>query len=535
LYLSRGYLEFKMNKRRSLIANTLIVASGTLLSRFVGLWREILLSATFGASWITDAFLLAYTIPNLLRRLFAEGALGTSVVPVFSEYQGREKEDVFTFLSAVFTGLTAIVALLCGLGILFAPQIVRFVAWGFRGDPGKLALTIDFTRLMFPFLLLISWSAFLMGSLNTLHVFSWSALAPVFFNLGMIGSLLFLRKWVDVYSLALGVLIGGMGQFLFQLFPFYRLGLRLRLHFRFWREPGFRKVVRLMLPVTFALAVSQLNTLVDRLIASTCREGAVSALYFADRLMELPLGVFGVAISTVILPSLSQSIQEEKVEKWQDTLLEGFRLVIFVMLPITVFLMLFRGDLVKMVYQRGVFGFEATSMTSEALLFYALGLPAFSLVHLFTRAFYSLQDTYTPVKIGMLVVGCNVILDFILARFMGFSGLALATSLCALLNFLLLGFLLNRSQPLNMSDTGNWWWKLALQITAFVFFAYFLWKTLGHTFDASRIGVLVVIIFMLALFYVFLTIGLKMEEKKTVVLIFERFYNKFVKGTKRDE
>lgn len=524
-----------MGRKRSLIANTLIVASGTLLSRFTGLWREVLLSAAFGASWVTDAFLLAYTIPNLLRRLFAEGALGTSVVPVFSEYQGRDKEEVVAFLSAVFTGLTIVVAVLCGLGIIFAPQIVRFVAWGFRGNLEKLSLTVDFTRLMFPFLLLISWSALLMGSLNTLYVFSWSALAPVFFNLGMVGSLLFLRKWVDVYCLALGVLIGGIGQFLFQLFPFYRLGLRFRLHLRFWKEPGFRKVVQLMLPVTFALAVSQLNTLVDRLIASTCKEGAVSALYFADRLMELPLGVFGIAISTVILPSLSQNIQEEKLEKWQDTLFEGFRLVIFIMLPITVFLMVFREDLVKIVYQRGFFDLRATSMTSEALLFYALGLPAFSLVHLFTRAFYSLQDTYTPVKIGVLVVGCNVALDFLLVRFMGFAGLALATSLCALLNFLLLEAFLKRRQTLDMSGASKWWWKLALQVAAFVFFAYFLWKTLGQTFDSSRISVLAVIIFMLALFYVFLTIGLKMEEKNTIISIFEKLYNKFAKGIKRNE
>jgi putative peptidoglycan lipid II flippase len=262
-----------MTKERSLIRNTAVVGAGTFLSRITGLIREILVSSMFGASWVTDVFFVAYTIPNLLRRLFAEGALSTSVIPVFSQYSEKSHDESQKFIYSIFTGLTLVVSVVCVIGIAFSPWIVEMVGVGFRSEPDKIHMAINMTRIMFPFLLIISWSALVMGILNTLHIFSWSAIAPVFFNAGTILTLLLLRAYAGPYSLAIGVLIGGIGQFVIQLYPFYKKGFVLKLFRKFWQDPGFREVIRLMLPVTLALAVGQINTLVDRIIASTCQEG----------------------------------------------------------------------------------------------------------------------------------------------------------------------------------------------------------------------------------------------------------------------
>ncbi|MEI6157845.1 MAG: murein biosynthesis integral membrane protein MurJ, partial [Atribacterota bacterium] len=336
-----------MIKEKSLIRNTAVVGAGTFLSRITGLVREILVSSSFGASWITDAFFIAYTIPNLLRRLFAEGALSTSVVPVFSQYTTKGKKQTQEFILAVFSGLTLVVCLICVVGVLISPWIVNVAGAGFRGDAVKMQLATNMTRIMFPFLLLISWSALVMGILNTIHIFSWSAIAPVFFNAGIIGALLFLKSSTGSYSLALGVIVGGFGQFAIQLIPFYKKGFRLGWIKKFWYDSGFKEVISLMLPVSFALAVGQINILVDRVIASTCQEGAVSALYYADRLLELPLGIFGIALSTAILPPLSRLNFENNQTGWKETFYQGLRLVVFIMVPIMIFLSVFRFESVK--------------------------------------------------------------------------------------------------------------------------------------------------------------------------------------------
>ena len=229
-----------MTKERSLIRNIAVVGAGTFLSRITGLIREILVSSMFGASWVTDVFFVAYTIPNLLRRLFAEGALSTSVIPVFSQYSEKSHDESQKFIYSIFTGLTLVVSVVCVIGIAFSPWIVEMVGVGFRSEPDKIHMAINMTRIMFPFLLIISWSALVMGILNTLHIFSWSAIAPVFFNAGTILTLLLLRAYAGPYSLAIGVLIGGIGQFVIQLYPFYNKGFVLKFFRKFWQDPGFR-------------------------------------------------------------------------------------------------------------------------------------------------------------------------------------------------------------------------------------------------------------------------------------------------------
>ncbi|MCS7242726.1 MAG: murein biosynthesis integral membrane protein MurJ [Candidatus Caldatribacterium sp.] len=500
-----------------LFRNTLIIGLGTLLSRISGLLREILISSFFGATWITDAFLLAYTIPNLLRRLFAEGALSTSVVPVFSEYFVSPSRDDHPqdFISAVFSGFTYIVSLVCLLGVVLVPWILHVVAFSFRDDPVKFLFTACSTQIMFPFLLLISWSALLMGFLNTLNVFSWSAIAPFFFNLGTIVSLFVLRKVLGPYALALGVVLGGFWQFLFQLFPLYRKGFRLQLTFRFWKNKGFQKVFQLMLPVTFSLAVSQLNTLVDRVVASSCREGAVSALYFSDRLMEFPLGIFGVALSAAVLPPLSRSVWMGDSEEWRRTLWQGIRWVLFFMLPAVVFLMVFPLPLVTFVYQRGAFSASAAAMTATALFYYAPGLVFFALSHLVTRAFYSLHDTRTPVRVSLSAVLLNIGLDLWFVRFLDFAGVALATSLVAAFQFLfLVYFLRQKVRNLSLLPLGDWLLKGMVQIGVFTGCCICL-----RSVTSGTLG-FVCTFFLLGGIYLMLPFILKMDERKALLSIF---------------
>jgi putative peptidoglycan lipid II flippase len=526
------YSEEKMSEGKTLVKNTIVISLGTFLSRISGLAREVLISSLFGATWITDAFLIAYTIPNLLRRLFAEGALSTSIVPVFSHYfagtEEEKKENPQDFVSSVFTGFSIVVGIICLLGILLASLIVKVVAVGFHGEPTRFLVVIDFTRIMFPFLLLISWSAFAMGVLNTVGIFSWSALAPVFFNLGTIVALLFLRPYLDFYALAWGVILGGLWQFVFQLPPLYRRGFRLRIKLDFFRNRGFRQVVGLMLPVTFSLAVSQLNTLVDRIIASLCEEGAVSALYFADRLMELPLGVFGIALSTAILPALSQKSCQDNLEEWQGVLWQGIRWVVFIMVPVSVFLVVFSPQTVSVVYQRGVFGGLATHMTSSALLFYAPGLVFFSLSHLFTRAFYSLKDSKTPVKVGLGAVFLNIALDLILVRYLSFQGLALATSLTAVFNFVALWILMQKKhcQFRFHGKVWDWWKKVVVQGVLFSAFCLLLVNIFIQGSERFRLGSFALLMILASLFYAFLGFFLKMNEHRLVLDLWQDFRKK---------
>ena len=514
-----------MIKERSLIRNTAVVGVGTFLSRITGLIREVLISSFFGASWVTDAFFIAYTIPNLLRRLFAEGALSTSVIPVFSQYSEQDHQDSQKFISAVFSGLTLTVSVVCLIGIIFSPWIVDIVGVGFRSDPEKIQMATNMTRIMFPFLLIISWSALLMGVLNTLQVFSWSAIAPVFFNAGTIVTLVVLKTFAGPYSLALGILIGGLGQFAIQLYPFYKKGFSLRFIREFWNNAGFREVIGLMFPVALALAVGQVNTLVDRVIASTCQEGAVSALYYADRLLELPMGIFGIALSTAILPSLSQLIFKKNTDEWKQTLYQGMRLVIYIMVPVTTYLAIFRTEAIRLVYERGLFDASATIMTAQSLLFYVPGLTFFSLNHVITKAFYTLKDTVTPVRISVIMVGMNIFLDLLLVRYLSFSGLALATSLVAFLNYYLLVFFLKKNHPFYEKDGlfKPWFLKVITLNLLFVGACLGILQLVSGLRDTFLlVGFFGVSIILLSVFYIVISRYMGLNEAKAVWSFFVR-------------
>ncbi len=423
-----------------------IVGGATLLSRVFGFIRDMIVALLFGAGTATDAFFVAFRIPNLLRRLVGEGALTASFIPVYSEYiHQKPKEEGDELVSASFSVLAIVLVLLTGLGILFSPWIIKIMAYGFSLEPEKFKLTVLLTRLMFPYIFFIGLVALAMGVLNSWKHFAAPALAPVLLNLAIITSALLLAGNLEepILSLAIGVLVGGVVQLIFQI-PFIR---RKRITVRFLFRPfhpGIKRIGLLMAPSVLGLGVTQLNVLVSTFLASYLPEGSVSYLYYADRLLEFPMGIFAIAIATAILPMMAEQTARNDLQGMKETLSFSLRLVFFVTLPAMMGLMVLRLPIINLLFQRGAFDAHSAQMTAQALLYYALGLAAFAGIRIIVPAFYSLQDTQTPVRVALLALLVNAGGGAILMVPLKHGGLALATSLAAALNFTLLVFLLRR-------------------------------------------------------------------------------------------
>ena len=417
-----------------------IVGFATLLSRIFGFLRDVIIAWHFGAGLGSDAFFVAFRIPNLLRRLFAEGSLSIAFVPVFTGYiKEWGREEAFRFARSAIRLLSVLLALTAVAGILMSPLIVRIIAPGFTESPEKLNLTITLTRLMFPYVFLICLVALCGGILNVLGHFAAPALAPVLLNIGMIGSVMLLshRLAYPSVGLALGVLIGGALQLLLQL-PFL-----IRNRFYFWKRaklfhPGLKRVGTLMLPAVFGAAVYQINILVGTLLASLLPEGSVSYLYYADRLVQFPLGIFAIAAATAVLPSLSRQAADRDFDSMKETFAYALNLVLFITIPAMVGLIVLREPIVALLFKRGAFDQNTTQMTAYALLWYSVGLWAFSAVRIVLSTFYALQDTVTPVKIASVSIIANIIFGIVLMQWMAHGGLALATSLASMVNLVFL-------------------------------------------------------------------------------------------------
>ncbi len=424
-----------------------IVGILTFLSRILGLVRDILIANFFGSGMAADAFFVAFRIPNLLRRLFAEGSFSVSFIPVFTEYlQNRSKEEAFFLARVVLTFLVPILTVVSIAGIIFSPLIVRIIAPGFGGMGEKYALTVLLTRIMFPYIFLVSVLALFMGILNSLKHFSAPAIAPVFLNLSMIAALLFLSSYMKepTVGLALGVIGGGILQVALQI-PFL-MGKGVSLVPK-WNpgHPALKRIGVLMLPIIFGSAIYQINQLVGTLLASLLREGSISYLYYADRLVQFPLGVFAIAISTAVLPSLSREAADGDLDRLRKTLSHALRLTMFITIPAMVGLILLGEPIITLLFQRGAFDSFTTIMTARALLYYSLGLWAFAALRVFVSAFYSLQDTKTPVKVAVVAMLVNIIFSVILMRTpLEHGGLALALSLASTLQLFMLIFLLRK-------------------------------------------------------------------------------------------
>jgi putative peptidoglycan lipid II flippase len=421
---------------RQIVGALSSISGATLASRILGFLRDMVVALVFGAGPVTDAFFVAFRIPNMLRRLLAEGALSTAVVPVFAEYaETRGPADFLRLLRAV-TG-TALLALgaTTVIGIVAAPWIVRVMAPGFFASASQAELTVLLTRVMFPYLLLVGLAALAMGALNTHGRFFAAALGPAIANIGMIVGVLVLARHVHppILSLAFGVLVGGLGHLLVQMPSLGRAGLLVGPSMEL-RHPAVGRVARLMVPAVFGLAAVQVTVFVNTLLASLLPGGSVSFLYYADRIMEFPLGVFGIALASASLPTMSRQAAAGDTAGVVATLNFSLRLALFITVPATVGLVLLREPIIRVLFERGRFGPDDTVATAQALLWYAVGLVGFSTSRIAAQAFYAMGAAGTAVKLGLLSVVVNVIAAMLLMGPLAHGGLALASSIGAAVN-----------------------------------------------------------------------------------------------------
>ncbi|UCF86884.1 MAG: murein biosynthesis integral membrane protein MurJ [Nitrospiraceae bacterium] len=421
-----------------------LMSAGTLCSRITGFIRDIVLAKLFGATGLTDAFFVAYRIPNLLRELFAEGAVSAGFVPVFTEYLTREgKEEAKKLAGVVFAFLLSVLIIICLLGILFAPFIASFVARGFMSDHEKFQLTIKLIRIMFPFLLFISFAALAMGVLNSLRSFFIPAVAPAFFNLAIIASAIFIAPQfhVPILSIGIGVTLGGAFQYGIQLIDLYKKKFHLKPVFSF-SHPGLRRILLLVLPVVAAIGATQINVLVSNIFATYLPEGSATYLYYGIRLILFPIGLFGVAMSMAVLPSMSEQAIKGDIYGLKETFSFSLRLVFFLSIPSMAGLIALSHPIINLLYQRGEFTSVATEGTVQALFYYSLGLWAFVGSKVVRAPFYSMQDTKTPLKVALISVVTNILFSFLLIGPLKHGGLALSLSIASAVNFIALFSLL---------------------------------------------------------------------------------------------
>jgi putative peptidoglycan lipid II flippase len=468
---------------RKLLKSTAVVSAMTILSRILGFVRDMVLAQVFGAKAATDAFFVAFKIPNFMRRLFAEGAFSQSFVPVLSEYKAAGDEAAVKDLVDHVTGtLGLILSAITLIGIVLAPILILVFAPGFILAQGaeQADLAGMMLRLTFPYLLFISLTALAGGILNTYGHFAVPAFTPVLLNLCMISAAIWLSPMMEepVMALAWGVLAAGIAQLLFQI-P-YLLRIRMMPRPRFVRQhKGVQKIMKLMLPAIFGSSVAQINLLLDTVIASFMAAGSVSWLYYSDRLVEFPLGVFGIALATVILPSLSGKHAERSQEAFSIILDWALRWGMLVGLPATVGLFMLAAPIITTLFQYGEFSSDAVLMTSLSLMAYSIGLIGFIQVKVLVPGFFARQDTKTPVKIGIIAVVSNIILNIVIVVPMALqgayaphAGLALATAFSAIINATLLYRALRKKQ---IFQPCPGWMKLLLQMTlACLAMAYYL-------------------------------------------------------------
>lgn len=423
------------------------------MSRVTGLLRESVMARLFGAGLIYDAFMLGFRIPNLTRDLFAEGALSSAFVPIFTEYlTTRSREEAGRLLNLVMTALIVIVGAVCALGVVFAPGLVHLLAPGYAAEPEKFALAVEMTRIMFPFLLVVALAALVMGVLNANNRFGVPAISSTFFNLGSVGfgifsGIVFGPKLhiSRIEGMAIGVVLGGALQFCWQLPTLYSLGYRLAPAFH-WSDPGMTRILRLMVPAILGNAAVQINVMVNTNFASTIHDprtgldGPVSWLSYAFRFMQLPLGLFGVAMASATLPSISRSVAAGRLDEFRRTLSNSLGMVFLLTLPSSVGLIVLGKSIIGAIYQGGRFHLYDTEQTARALSCYAIGLTGYAAIKVLSPAFYALGDARTP----MLVSLASILINYAAASSMirlaglGHAGLALSTSAVALFGFLVL-------------------------------------------------------------------------------------------------
>lgn len=478
-----GELAEKQKVAPSLLRSSLIVGVMTMLSRVLGLARDVAIAALAGASAYADAFFVAFRIPNFLRRLFAEGAFAQAFVPVLSEFQAtRSFADVQRLVNRVCGLLGSSLLLVTTLAIIGAPLLTTLFAPGFKQDPVKFSLTIDLIRITFPYLFFISLTGFIGAILNSYQRFAVPAFTPVLLNVALIVAALWgVRFFTEpVYALAWGVFVAGVLQFLFQLPFLARLHLLPKPELK-PKDEGVKKILLLMAPAMFGVSVSQINLLLDTVLASFLPSGSVSWLYYSDRLVELPLGVFAIAISTVILPLLSRRHAVEDKQHFARTLDWSVKMIFLISIPATVALLILAKPILSTLFFYGAMTEHDVEMARLSLQAYVLGLTPFMLIKVLAPGYFARQDTKTPVKIGIIAMVANMVLNimFVLPFHfywsMGHAGLALATSCSALLNAGLLWHGLQK-QAVYQRQSGFYWSLVRAAIAAVLMgFTLYFW------------------------------------------------------------
>jgi putative peptidoglycan lipid II flippase len=416
---------------------------GTAISRVLGLVRESVFAYLFGAGRSTDAFNAAFRIPNLLRDLFAETALSAAFVPILSEQKQKNKEQENLLASNIFNILLIVVGVVVVFGIILAPYLTKIIAVGFGSVPHKLALTTGLTAVMFPFLLFIAVAAWAMGYLNTEREFFIPSLAPAFFNIFSIAvPLLFysylVNRGIDpIFGMACGVLLGGLMQFLIQIPLLFKKGFHYKVYLNF-SDPYFKKILVLFIPVAMGLAASRINVAVDTILISLLEERSLTWLNYAFRIMYLPLGLFGVAVGTVALPTFSQYVAQEKFNEIRTTLFDSLKLVFFLTVSSAIIIAFLSTPITRLIYERGKFTAFDTNATAQALILYVIGIPFIAGLRNVAALFYAHKDAKTPMYASFVAVGIHIVLAVIFMRSIGFRAFPIATTVSSFINLFIL-------------------------------------------------------------------------------------------------
>lgn len=505
-----------------------VMSVATFISRILGFIRDMILARYFGATGTSDVFFVAFRIPNLLRELFAEGSMSSAFVPVLTEYQTKKGNgEANRLVRATFFFLLVVVGSLCIAGIIFAPAIVKAIALGWDTGSGKFASAVLLTRIMFPFLLCISLASVVMGALNTRGVFFIPALAPAVLNVVTIICIvgLSLQFTNPVIAAAIGVTVGGLVQFLFQLPSFFRHGFSfskdvvageaLPLPYK-GIHPGLKRIGLLIIPMTAVLAVSQINIFISTILASYLEEGSISYLYYSMRLIQFPIGIFGVAMGMAVLPTLSEHAAKKQFGALKEDFSFALRLLFFITVPAMVGLIALRLPIVSSLFQHGEFSHAATVGTADALMFYSLGIWAIVGVRVLNATFYSMQDTKTPFKIMVCGVLLNIVCSLSLMGPLKYNGLAFANSLAAMFNFIMLFYFLRKKLGgIGARRIVVSFLKIGLAAAVMGICGWFatqgaLWTSSGHT--GQKAVLLAIAIFGCLGIYFFVAYLLRIEE-----------------------
>jgi len=438
--------KYSLNRHNHAIARSAgVISLATLISRILGFIRDMIIARLFGIYIYAQAFVIAFRIPNLFRDLVGEGASNAEIIPVLSEYNLKHSKEEFWELANILLNLLAVIlSAITILGIIFSPLIVRLLAPGFIASPEKLAATINLNRIIFPYILLIGLAAYAMALLNSLKNFTVSAFAPCLLNISIIICVLFIGE--GTAGLAIGVLLGGILQLAVQIPVLYKKGFRPKFKWSL-KHPGVIQIKKLMLPRLASSGIYQLNNFVDSIFSSLAGivgEGGVAVLYFSYRLIQFPIGIFSNAVAQAILPTFSTQALEDDQQNLKATLFWGLRVVFFVMLPMSALFMVLAQPIVFTFFGGGRFDVQSGLLTSNALIFYSIGLCAYGGTKILQCCFFALKDTVTPTKIAGVALVMNVILNTLLMFPLKIGGLALATSISGIITFFFLFFILGR-------------------------------------------------------------------------------------------